>query len=128
MKEFLDAERFFDAVEKHSELLGKIPEKALRAIQAACSKQHITELICELSEKGIRIVSRLSGEYPKALAKIPYPPPVLYVKGSLAGIDKAISIVGTRRCTRKGFDLTKNIAKDISNGGMCVVSGMARSE
>lgn len=126
MKEFLDAERFFDAVQKDSELLEKIPEKALRAIKAACSKQHVAELVCELSSKGIHAVTRLCEQYPKALAKIPYPPPVLYVKGSLSGLDKSISIVGTRRCTRKGFDLTKKIAQEVGKDGMCVVSGMAR--
>ncbi len=126
MKEFLDAESFFDAVFKNSKSLEMIPAKALKAIKAACSKQYIAELLCELSSKGIYAITRLCDDYPKELAKIPYPPPVLYVKGSLSGIDKAISIVGTRKCTRKGFELTKQIARQAAGGGMCIVSGMAR--
>lgn len=126
MKNFLDAERFFDAVDRNSALLEKVPMKAKNAIKAACSKQYIAELICGIATKGIRAVTRLSDEYPQNLARIPYPPPVLYVKGSLKGLEKPISIVGTRRCSRKGFELTHNIAKELGVGGMTVVSGMAR--
>ncbi|MGI5849416.1 MAG: DNA-processing protein DprA [Christensenellales bacterium] len=126
IKEFLDAERFFDAVQNDSALLNSVPGKALAALKAACSRERVAEIICGLQEKGICAVTRLGNGYPEILASIPYPPPVLYVKGSMTGIYKTISIVGTRRCTRKGFDLTRSIAKDLGTAGMTVVSGMAR--
>ncbi|MDD5018683.1 MAG: DNA-processing protein DprA [Eubacteriales bacterium] len=126
MKEYGDAECFFDAVDKGSKSLDMIPDKALAALKAVCSRAHMAELVCALLEKGVRAVTRLNDEYPAALALIPYPPPVLYVKGSLRETPHTLSIVGTRRCTRKGFDLAWNIAKELGNCGMTVVSGMAR--
>ena len=88
MKEFGDAERFFDAVDTGSEMLNRIPEKALAAIRSACSKQRVAEAVCELAGKSIRAVTRLSDEYPVLLTEISYPPPVLYVRGSLYGAGK----------------------------------------
>ena len=126
MREFLDAERFFDAVNKNSSALSVVPEKALASLKAVCSRQYIVELICEMRLKNIHTVTRLSEDYPQQLAKIPYPPPVLYVKGSLAGIEREISIVGTRWCTRQGAELSRTMAKELGTAGMAIVSGMAR--
>ena len=126
LQEFGDAACFFDTVHGGSDLLGRIPGKALCALKAACSQARVAEIVCGLNMKDIRAVTRLSDAYPNALARIPYPPPVLYVKGSLDSIEPAISIVGTRRCTRKGFDFTRRMACELAGHGMCVVSGMAR--
>ena len=131
LKEFGDAGAFFDAV-KTGGPLESISADAARAAKSSCSEQRVAEIISELSAKNIAAVTRLSGEYPERLAGISFPPPVLFVKGTLSGafdIDMpldAISIVGTRRCTRKGFELARQIAKDLSEAGVAVVSGMAR--
>lgn len=126
LKEFGSAGLFFDAVDKSSALLDKLSVKVRDAAKAACSQQYITEMICNLTAKGIHAVTRLGEDYPPQLKSISYPPPVLYVKGSLSDLTHPLSIVGTRRCTRKGFELTRRIAHELGQGGMTVVSGMAR--
>ncbi len=132
MKEFGGADSFFDAVKNGSPLLDNIPAEAVSASKAACSEQRAAEIIAELGQKGIIAVTRLSGDYPALLAQIPYPPPVLFIKGSFEGIFDAgskldcISIVGTRQCSRKGAELTQAIAKELADAGVAVVSGMAR--
>lgn len=126
MSEFGDAASFFDAVMCGSDMLELLPAKVRNAVKAACSHQYLAELIGDLKKKHIRAVTRLSAEYPPLLATIPYPPPVLYVKGSLQGIGKTLGIVGTRRCTRKGAEAAQRIAKELSENGVTVVSGMAR--
>jgi DNA processing protein len=131
LKEFGDAASFFDAV-KTGGPLGDISDDAMNAARAACSEQRVAEILSELTAKGIRAVTRLSDGYPKRLAGIAFPPPVLFVKGDLSGIfDEArpldaISIVGTRRCTRKGYELASSMAKELAETGVAVVSGMAR--
>ena len=126
LKQFGCAEAFFDAVEKGSEMPEAVSEKILSAAKAACSKQYLAEQICQLNAKGIHVVTRLNENYPTLLRQIAYPPPVLYVKGSLEHVGSTISIVGTRRCTRQGYDTAKEIAATLGESGMTVVSGMAR--
>ena len=52
--------------------------------------------ICE--NNGVRILTLEDSEYPERLKTIHNPPIVLFVKGSLAGLDSAItlSVIGTR--------------------------------
>ncbi len=131
LKEFGCAEGFFEAV-KNDGCIESMPADALRAAKAACSQQRVAEILWELSTRGISVITRLSDDYPKALLSIPYPPPVLFVKGDLRGVfdpDKrldCLSIVGTRRCTRKGAELARTIARELAEEAITVVSGMAR--
>lgn len=131
LKEFGDAVAFFDAV-KNGNALENIPPEAAKAAKASCSEQRVAEILAELNAKGITAVTRLSDEYPERLARIQFPPPVLFVKGALSGIFDAgkpldaLSLVGTRRCTRKGYEFARSMAKELAQEGIAVVSGMAR--
>jgi DNA processing protein len=75
---------------------------------------------------GVRIIDFLSEDYPKILLEIPDPPPFLYVKGSLAGIEPALAIVGSRRASTYGMMTTARLAGELADSGVTVVSGMAR--
>ena len=126
LKQFGCASAFFDAVSTESGALEAVPEKIANAAKEACSKQYLAEVVCQLNAKSVRAVTRLSDEYPALLTDIAYPPPVLYVKGSLCEIGEPISIVGTRNCTRQGYDIAEEIAASLGESGVTVVSGMAR--
>lgn len=123
LKNFGSAARFFDAVDKGSELLESVTAELLAAARAACSSQRITELVCTLGQKNIRAVTRLCDDYPEPLARIGWPPPVLFVRGELPDFSRAVGIVGTRRCTRRAYEHTRRIASELN---MPVVSGLAR--
>ena len=118
------AQSFFDAVKNGSAVREGLPIDTLRPAEAACSYQRVAEIISELASKNIYALTRLNAGYPARLASIPWPPPVLFVKGCRTDLDRAIGIVGTRRCTRRGFEFTRRMAADL--GGMPVVSGLAR--
>lgn len=115
---------FFDAVAGNVDAIQDLPAETLRLARAACSQQRVAEVLCELSTKNIYALTRLSADYPAPLGAIPWPPPVLFVKGRMMNIERAIGIVGTRRCTRRGYELTRRIAGGLE--GMPVVSGLAR--
>ena len=85
-----------------------------------------TEL--ELAEKlGVWIINLDDERYPPVLKRIYDPPPVLYIKGSLAGSDNlAIAIVGTRRCSLYGQEQSSRLAHFLSSAGFTICSGMAR--
>ena len=126
LRDFGDPEGFFIAMEKGSAAPDFLTERVLRAVRAAGSKQRVAEMTHELEVKGIRAVTRLDEEYPAVLGELEYPPPVLFVRGSLSGLNKTIGIVGTRHCTRRGAEAAKRIAAELGEAGYTIVSGMAR--
>lgn len=64
--------------------------------------------------------------YPRLLKEISGPPETLYILGSLPdnNIPK-IAIVGTRKATVNGRLIAKKIAKELSEAGIIIVSGLA---
>lgn len=65
--------------------------------------------------------------YPNRLREIPHPPPVLYLKGVLSGADEwAVAVVGTRRASAYGKEITHTLVTELAQHGITIVSGMAR--
>ena len=64
--------------------------------------------------------------YPVALADDHDPPRVLFHRGDLDALDGTrASIVGTRRCTRYGHDISLEFGRELARAGVRVVSGLA---
>ncbi|MCH7541737.1 DNA-processing protein DprA [Patescibacteria group bacterium] len=53
--------------------------------------------------------------YPRLLKEISDPPPVLYVKGELPKSSRVIAVVGTRKITNYGKEVTEILVKDLVN-------------
>lgn len=65
--------------------------------------------------------------YPRLLREITLPPPVLYVRGALTPEDDwAVAIVGTRRATSYGRQITERLATELAQQGITIASGLAR--
>lgn len=81
-----------------------------------------------LIQKGAcAIVTVLDSAYPSRLALIPDPPPLLYVRGTLpAADDHVIAVVGSRRATPSGMQVTQELSERLAALGFTIVSGMAR--
>ena len=64
--------------------------------------------------------------YPAALAHIPDPPLLLYIKGRIDLLTRpALAIVGSRNATQQGKANAAAFAAALSGAGVCVVSGLA---
>jgi len=63
--------------------------------------------------------------FPLALKEIPYPPLFLYVRGTLSSESK-IAIVGSRKPTPYGKEVAGLFAEALLEGGITLVSGLAR--
>lgn len=64
--------------------------------------------------------------YPKLLRKIKNPPKKLYVMGNENLLnEKSVAVVGSRNMSEYGKKITKIIVKELSEAGICIVSGMA---
>ena len=81
----------------------------------------------KIESQGIKILTWGDHEYPSRLKEIDQPPPVLYIRGEYLPDDLfAVAIVGTRKVTPYGRQVTEEIASYLAANGMTVVSGLAR--
>jgi DNA processing protein len=76
------------------------------------------------------IVNKNDKSYPDMLRFIPDPPKKLYVAGDFLGTINqeqraGIAIVGSRRATKYGLDMAYAIARELSEYGLFIVSGLA---
>lgn len=80
-----------------------------------------------LEKLGISAARLDSPGYPSGLAETYDPPPVLYFRGLLTQPDeKPVAVVGSRRCTSYGREMTKRIIVGLAESGVSIYSGLAR--
>ena len=83
----------------------------------------------ELAHKlGIHILTFADDSYPQKLRHIDDAPPILYVKGNIECLNspKVLAIAGARNASLPGRKLASQIAFDLTNSEVMVVSGLAR--
>jgi len=82
-----------------------------------------------LAAHGFRFLSRAAPEFPPLLRAIHDPPPGLFVRGTadVALLSRAaVAVVGARACSGYGASVARSLGRDLTRGGLIVVSGMAR--
>lgn len=81
----------------------------------------------QLEAQQITLLTWLDEGYPRRLKDINQPPPVVYVRGEVTPQDEwAVAVVGTRRITPYGRQVTEEAAAFLARNGVTVVSGLAR--
>ena len=101
----------------------KLIERVLRARQGV----DLEKVWDQISAQGIQVLTWNDERYPNRLKEIDQPPPVLFIRGEYLPEDLfAVAIVGTRRITSYGRQLTDEIAAFLGSNGITVVSGLAR--
>src|SRR6202142_730088 len=80
-----------------------------------------------INSQDIRIITWEDETYPPRLKEIEHPPPVLYIRGELLPEDHfAVAIVGTRKVTSYGRQVTEELSAFLASNGVTVISGLAR--
>lgn len=78
-------------------------------------------------QKGVTLIPFGDSRYSRRLQEIPAPPVLLYVWGEITPADhQAVAIVGTRRLTSYGRQMSRELAQGLAQSGITVVSGLAR--
>ena len=73
-----------------------------------------------------RLMTLADNDYPRAFLEISDPPPLLYLKGQAALLQQeTIAIVGSRNATPQGVENAEAFARELSDDGFGVVSGLA---
>jgi DNA processing protein len=76
---------------------------------------------------GARPIVTIEPGYPSALARIPLPPPLIYVKGDAGLLARPmLAIVGSRNSSAAGERMARVFARDLGAAGLVIVSGLAR--
>lgn len=104
-----------------------LDERAVDSLVRTRTKLSLDAEMERLSDLGIDVVTSGESTYPRLLAAIAAPPPVLYIRGDLRlEDDTAVAIVGTRRATAYGREVTTRLASELAEAGVTIVSGLAR--
>lgn len=103
-----------------------IAEAAIAGITEARAKTDPDAELKRIRDAGFDAISWHDPRYPFRLKHSSAPPPLLYLMGSLDKRDeRAVSIVGTRRPSDYGKQMTGEIARGLAQAGICIVSGLA---
>lgn len=105
--------------------LGVAPEALL---EAGKLRREAAELAARESARaaklGARILTRVDGDYPRALFDLALPPPVLYVQGELPAWP-GVTVVGSRQCDLYGREVAELFGRELAAAGALVISGLA---
>ncbi len=102
-------------------------EPLARAIKDCSSHPKAQAELKAIGKAGIIVLTLKDPGYPKSLAAIANPPPILYMKGELLPEDQqAVAIVGSRKASPYGIRTAESIAQELSVHGFTIVSGLAR--
>lgn len=108
-------------------------ERAARRVAARVAGERLPERgdldarVAALARAGALALPLGSPAYPRRVARLPDPAPLLLVRGDpRALVHPAVAIVGSRRASGAGRDAARALAGELAGLGFCVVSGLAR--
>jgi DNA processing protein len=106
-------------------LRGRGPELC-RRWQRAAAETDVAEVWRRHGAAGVAVFAAGDRGFPDRLADDPEPPAVLFARGRTAPLaGPTVAVVGTRRCTRYGHDVARELGRSLASGGVTVVSGLA---
>ena len=100
---------------------------AAQSISSGCAFEEAAMQHEKVREVGVELVPITDPRYPPRLRDIFDPPPLLYARGRVELLGHLmLGVVGTRRPTAYGTQVATRLAKDLSDAGLTIASGMAR--
>jgi len=104
-----------------------LPRKVVGNLQKMRDEMDLDSVYESILAKGIRVLILQDEGYPRLLREIDQSPPVLYVRGTLTPADEfAVAMVGTRRVSPYGQQITRDTSLYLAGNGLTIVSGLAR--
>jgi len=126
LREFGSAEAVFNASITALEAQG-LPATVAQAIHSREPLSAAAKELAQVQQTGCRLLTWDEPEYPPRLREIYDPPPMVYVRGNLELLTRhTLAIVGARRPTPYGNQMAERLARDLSERGLVIVSGLAR--
>jgi DNA processing protein len=106
--------------------LGTKPQEVAERWAAAAARTDVLGVWTAHVRAGVGVTTVGGAAYPHALRGDVDPPPLLFHVGDPDRIGgPRVAIVGTRRCTRLGLDVARELGHDLARAGVQIVSGLA---
>lgn len=120
-------EELYHSSEKKLLNMTDITKKDVEAILKAKTEFDKNRFYDELEKNSIKFATIKDDEFPDKLRIFDHKPYFLFYKGSLPDNDKkSVAMIGARACSNYGRNMAKSIAKELSENGVQIISGMAR--
>ncbi|MBN2240080.1 MAG: DNA-processing protein DprA [Dehalococcoidales bacterium] len=104
-----------------------LDSSSVHSIVSTRDKISLDEEMDKLNKLNIQVYSINNKGYPARLKEIYDYPPVIYVKGSILPEDEfSLSVVGTRKATIYGKQVTEELVTDLARNNITIISGLAR--
>ncbi len=82
--------------------------------------------IAAWEQQGMRFLAVLDADYPAQLLTVHQRPPFLMTRGAPSAADaRGVAVVGTRKATDRGLRQARQLAAELADAGVPVVSGLA---
>lgn len=111
----------------HSKPPQPLPYSLIQALPRLTTyRKQAENILQECARLGIQLVPFWSLEYPPLLQEIPHPPAILYYKGHLLPSGSpTVAVVGTRKPSSYGLQVTEHFVEALVEAGITIVSGLA---
>ncbi len=104
-----------------------LDKNSVRAINDWRPRISLESEMEKLERLAIKVLTWHDNDYPARLKEIYDFPPVLYVRGSIVAEDEwCLAVVGTRRPTVYGRQVTEEIVTELARSKITIVSGLAK--
>jgi DNA processing protein len=123
---FGDVERAWHASDGELTHAG-LDRRSTKNLLKTRAERDLDQELAGIAAAGARVLTWESPAYPRLLREIADPPPVLYVRGDITEEDAwAVAVVGTRRISAYGREVTRRLTTALARSGITIVSGLAR--
>lgn len=104
----------------------KIPGEVIKNIFEVKKQVNPEQAFKKVEDLGITIITLKDKKYPRLLKEIADPPGILYVKGNIDVLsDFSLAIVGSRKYSSYGRQVTEDLTYKLASRGVVIVSGLA---
>jgi len=104
-----------------------LDERTIESLEKTFKKVDPEAEMEKLKKEGIEVIIKGEKKYPKLLAEIYDPPAILYLRGEIIEADElSLAVVGTRKLSPYGRQVTPEIVSLVAGQGVTIVSGLAR--
>ncbi|MCB8945069.1 MAG: DNA-protecting protein DprA [Ardenticatenaceae bacterium] len=104
-----------------------LDQRAIQSFFEARLQLDLDDCLAKVDKAGIQLLTWETADYPPYLREIPTAPHLLYLQGELKDVDRlAVAVVGTRRLTAYGRQVTRDLVLGLVRNGVTIVSGLAR--
>ncbi len=103
-----------------------LDRRAIRNLVRKRAELDLDDEMRKIEQHNVHFVTWEDDTYPSLLRQIYNPPPVLYIRGELRPEDEwAVAVVGTRKATIYGKQVTRTLGRELAQNHVTIVSGLA---